>query len=172
MHSEKSARKRVDELLKGKENFMMLSRSLAKKAQERESITRQPKEKLSGIKATLTIKNYLGGYYFFTCDEVKIEKGIIYLIEGKHSARSFLPSLEDIKDGLIKMILFTNLKKVKIGNADYTPAPVLKLTSKMEVSRECLSKSQIETLRVLKKEAEENNFQVLINRIDLQEIEL
>ena len=172
MHSEKSVRKRVDELLKGKENFMTLSRDLAKKAQDRESITLQPKEKLSGIKATLTIKNYLGGYYFFTCDEVNIEKGIIYLIEGKHSKQSFVPSLEDIKDGLVKMILFTNLKEVKIGNANYTPAPLLKLTSDMKFSRAGLSKSQINNLRILKKEAEENNFQVLINSTDLQEIEL
>jgi len=110
MHSKESARKRVDELLKGKEIFMTLSRNLARKAQNIESITVQPKERLSGIKATLTIKNYLGGYYFFTCDEINIEKESIYLIEGKHSKQSPVPSLEDIKDGLIKMILFTNLK--------------------------------------------------------------
>lgn len=97
MHSEESARKRIDELLKGKQVFMTLSRELAKKAQERESITIQPKERLSGIKATLTIKNYLGGYYFFTCDEVNIEKGTIYLIEAKHSKKSSIPSLEDIR---------------------------------------------------------------------------
>lgn len=172
MHSEKSARKRVDELLKGKENFMRLSRGLAEKAQDRESITLQPKEKLSGIKATLTIKNYLGGYYFLTCDEVNIENGIIYLIEGKHSKKSLVPSLADIKDGLVKMILFTNLKEVKIGNADYTPIPVLKLTSDMKFSGAGLSKSQIDNLRLLQKEAGENNFQVLINSTDLQKIEL
>lgn len=102
MHSEKSARKRVDELLKEKKVFMTLSRELAKKAQNRESKTIQPKERLTGTKATLTIKNYLGGYYFFTCDEVTIEKDIIYLVEGKHSQQRLIPSLEDLKDGLIK----------------------------------------------------------------------
>ena len=172
MHSKKSAEKRIDELLKGKENFMMLSRSLAKKAQDRESITAQPKEKLSGVKATLTIKNYLGGYYFFTCDEVNIEGQSICLIEGKHSKQSFIPSLEDIKDGLLKMILFSNLKEVKIGNMDYTPVLLLKLTSDMKFLRESLSKSQRYTLLLLKKEAEENNFQVLINDTNLQEIKL
>ncbi|MGQ9848115.1 MAG: hypothetical protein ACUVQP_11545 [Bacteroidales bacterium] len=172
MHLKESATKRVDELLKGKENFMMLSRSLAKKAQDRESITVQPKEKLSGVKATLTIENYLGGCYFFTCDEVYIEDGSIFLIEGKHSKQSFIPSLEDIKDGLLKMILFTNLKEVKRGNVDYTPVPILKLTSDMEFSRESLSKSQRDTLLLLKKEAEENNFQVLVNDTNLQEIAL
>ena len=172
MHSKESARKRVNELLKGKENFMMLSRDLAKKAQDRESTTVQPKEKLSGIKATLTIKNYLGGYYFFTCDEVNIKKGTIYLIEGKHSKQSLVPSLEDIKDGLVKMLLFTNLKELKIANTNYTPIALLKLTSDMEFSKERLRKSQIDNLRLLKKEAEENSFQVLINNADLQEIDI
>lgn len=172
MHSKETARKRIDELLKGKENFMILSRDLAKKAQYRESITIQPKEKLSGIKATLTIKNYLGGYYFFTCDEVKIEKETIYLIEGKHSKQSVIPSLGDIKDGLVKMILFTNLKEVKIGNVGYTSIPVLKLTSDIKFSRGTLRKSQLNNLRLLKKEAKENNFQVLINNTDLQKIDI
>lgn len=172
MHSEESARKRVDELLKGKETFMRLSRELAEKAQYRESITIQPKEWLSGTKATLTIKNYLGGYYFFTCDEVHIEKGTIYLIESKHSKRSFLPSLEDIKDGLVKMILFANLKEVKVGTTEYISAPILKLTSNLRFSSNKLKKSQIGYLRLLKKEAEENNFQVLINNKNLEEISL
>lgn len=170
MHSKESARKRSDELLKGKDNFMMLSRDLAKKAQERESITVQPKEKLSGIKASLTIKNYLGGYYFFTCDEVKIDDGIIYLIEGKHSKQGVIPSLNDIKDGLVKMILFTNLREVKIGDVEYNPVPLLKLTSDIKFSRGALKKSQLDTLYLLKKEAKDNNFQVLINNINLREI--
>ncbi len=172
MHSEESARKRIDELLKGKEVFMTLSRKLAKKAQDRESITIQPKERLSGIKATLTIKNYLGGYYFFTCDEVSIEKRIIYLIEGKHSKQSAIPSLEDIKDGLVKMILFTNLKEVKIGTTEYTPVPILKLTTGLRFSGNRLRKSQIDVLRLLKKEAKENGFQVMINDTNLKAISL
>lgn len=172
MHSKESARKRVDELLKGKEIFMTLSRNLARKAQNIESITVQPKERLSGIKVTLTIKNYLGGYYFFTCDEINIKKESIYLIEGKHSKQSPIPSLEDIKDGLIKMILFTNLKEVKIGSTEYAPIPVLKLTSATKFSKEILRESQVNNLQVLKKEAKENGFQVLINDTDLLEIDL
>ncbi len=172
MHSKESARKRIDELLKGKENFMTLSRELAKKAQDRESITIQPKENLVGIKATLTIKNYLGGYYFFTCDEVNIEKETIYLIEGKHTKQSSIPSLEDIKDGLVKMILFTNLKEVKINVVDYTSISILKLTSDLKFSWKTLRKSQIEILHLLKKESEENEFHVLINNTYLQEIDI
>lgn len=172
MHSRESARERITELLKGKENFMTLSRDLAKKAQERESQTNQPKEKLSGIKATLTIKNYIGGYYFFTCDEVNIERGVIQLIEGKHSKQSVIPSLEDIKDGLVKMILFTNLTEVKIGDVKYKPVSILKLTSDRKFSMASLSKSRVNDLRLLKREAIENNFKVLVNDYDLQEIDI
>ncbi len=172
MHSEESARKRINDLLKGKDAFMTLSRELAKKAQIRESMTIQPKERLSGIKATLTVKNYLGGYYFFTCDEVNIKKRTIYLIEGKHSKKSTIPSLNNIKDGLLKMILFTNLKEVKIGATEYTPVPILKLTTDIVFSRDKLRRSQIEVLRLLKKEAEENGFQVLINDTNLEKIRL
>ncbi len=172
MHSKKFAERRIKEINKDKETFMQISRELAKKAQDRESVTKQPKERLSGLKATLTIKNYLGGYYFFTCDEVNIEKNTVYLIEGKHSKQSFIPSLEDIKDGLVKMILFTNLKEVKIGDLEYNPIPVLKLTSNMEFSINNLKKSQIDYLRELKREAKENSFRVVVNDRDLQEINI
>jgi len=65
MHSRELAEKRINKIIENKDSFMQFSRELAKKAQIRESITNQPKEKLLGLKATLTIKNYLGGYYFF-----------------------------------------------------------------------------------------------------------
>jgi len=172
MHSTEFAEKRINEIIKGKETFMSLSRELAKKAQNRESITKQPKEKLSGLKATLTIKNYLGGHYFFTCDEIIIEKESIYLIEGKHSKKSLIPSLEDIKDGLLKMILFTNLKEVKIGEKEYNPIAVLKLTSDIIFQKDRLKISQIETLKRLKVEAKDNNFIVEFNNKNLMEMML
>jgi len=172
MHSKGSAEKRVNKLLQGKEYFMTLSRDLAKKAQKRESMTIQPKEKLSGKKATLTIKNYLGGYYFFTCDEVITEKDTIYLIEGKHSEQNLIPSLEDIKDGLLKMILFTNLKEVKTAEKKYNSVAVLKLTSALRFKKEELRKSCLRLLKLLKEEAKKNCFQVILNDIDLREIEL
>ena len=51
-----------------------------------------------------------------TSDEVEIKDDNVFIIEGKHSSVVF-PSIADIKDGLIKMILFTNLEDVVIGNA-------------------------------------------------------
>lgn len=163
MHSFTSAHSRIQELLKGKDNFMNLSRNLAQKAQAREKTTIQPKEQLDGTKTTLTIKNYLGGYYYFTCDEAKVLKNSICLIEGKHSRGSVLPSTEDIKDGLIKMILFSNLKEVKINDKEYIPLPILKLTSDIGFSIDKLSSSKIALLKLLLKESSVNKFEVLIN---------
>jgi hypothetical protein len=172
MHSKYTAEKRINQLIKGKETFMQLSRELAKKAQNRESLTVQPKEKLKGMKATLTIKNYLGGYYFFTCDEVEIKNEMIYLIEGKHTKQNLIPSLEDIKDGLLKMILFTNLKEVTVNRKEYKPIAILKLTSNIRLQKEKLKSSQLEILRLLKIEANENNFGVRVDDKDLMAIRL
>ncbi len=164
MHSKISAQKRIDELKKGKAVFMDLSRDLAKKAQKRETITTQPKERLDGTKATLTIKNYLGGYYFFTSDEVDIDKSNIYLIEGKHTKTNKLPSLEDIKDGLLKMILFTNLKDIKVNGQNYNHISILKLTTGTAFKIKFLSTSQVGMLNLLKQEARVNGFKILINK--------
>lgn len=115
----------LDELIKyaeTPEKFIEFSRGKSVRAQNRESNTLQPKEALSSdTKGKITITNALFGKYFFTVDETKIEPQTIYLIEAKHSRRALLPNSGDIKDGLIKMMLYTNLKNVKVGAkaADY-----------------------------------------------------
>ncbi len=162
MHSRQSAEKRIDELLKGKEEFMNLSRVLAEKAQRRERLTVQPKENLSGTKAIITIQNYLGGLYYFTADEVEVRGNNVFLIEGKHSKTNSLPSLEDIKDGLLKMILFTNLEDVKADGEKYKPIAVLKLTVENHFNENQLSSSQREILKLLRVEAKVNNFQIML----------
>jgi len=162
MHFRKSAEERINELLKGKEKFMNLSRSLAEKAQRRESLTVQPKENLSGTKAIITIQNYLGGLYYFTVDEIEINGDEIFLIEGKHSKTKGLPSLEDIKDGLLKMILFTNLSSLETDGKDYKPLAALKLTVEGGFEESNLSLSQKEVLNLLRKEAEVNNFRLIL----------
>ena len=164
MHSEESAKKRVDELSKGKMAFMNLSRNLAKLAQKRESKTIQPKEKLDGVKGTVTIVNYLGGNYYFTADEVELHGKDIYLIDAKHTKTNNLPSLLDIKDGLLKMILFTNLEDVIIGSRKLNSIPILKLTTGGGFIPEKISKLQREVLETLKKEAKINEFRVLLNK--------
>jgi len=162
MHSKTSAEKRIEKLLEGKKEFMKLSRELAEKAQKRESLTIQPKEQLSGIKGIITIKNYLGGCYYFTADEVEVKKENVYLIEGKHSRTNSLPSLEDIKDGLLKMLLFTNLENVKMDDKNYNPIPVLKLTIEKRFNKNKLNETQKRDLVLLQKEAKLNGFEVRI----------
>jgi len=161
MHSWESADRRIKQILKSKETFMKLSRQLAEKAQKRERVTKQPKEHLTGIKATLTIKNYLGGFYYLTCDEVEIHGNDLYLIEGKHSKERGLPSIEDIKDGLLRMILFTNLENVQIEGKNYNPVPILKLTTAKDFY--ATRSENLELINLLKTEAKTNRFRLLIN---------
>jgi len=164
MHSREYAEKRIKKILEGKEIFMNLSRDLAHRAQIRESMTIQPKEDIAtGIKAALTIKNYLGGYYYFTSDEVKIQDNNIFLIEAKHTKKNKLPSVGDIKDGLLKMILFTNLEDVKIDGNTYIPIPVLKLTTGKDFIFDELNKQQKKLFEMLKEEARLNGFKILLN---------
>ncbi|MFN3598714.1 MAG: hypothetical protein ACK4VK_03125 [Aquificaceae bacterium] len=94
-------------------------------------------------------------------------KRLIYLAENKHSANSVIPSLEDIKDGLIKMVLFSNLKRIMVDGMEYKPLPVLKLTSNREIG---LDNLRMEYLSKLKREAEENGFIVLFNGKNLREL--
>ncbi len=112
------------------QKFLEFSRAKSQKAQAREFVTEQPKEALaSDTKAKVTINNALFGKYFFTCDETKLESNTIYLIEAKHSQRSKFPSKNDIKDGLIKMMLYTNLTGVKVGAKPYNLKVQIRLTS-------------------------------------------
>jgi hypothetical protein len=111
-------------------DFMEFSRDKAQKAQSREMQTTQPKENLStNTKAKITITNYLGGQYFFTVDEVFIDNDTVYLIESKHSKQNILPSKGDIKDGLLKMILYSNLCEVEVNGKKMKSKAVLNLTS-------------------------------------------
>jgi len=95
----------------------------------------------------------------------RIKNKSIHLIEGKHTKQSNFPSLGDIKDGLLKMILFTNLEDVKINNKNYTPIPTLKLTAEKEFELRNLNKSGGKILKLLQKEAEKNKFKIKVNKI-------
>lgn len=182
-HSAERIDKFAKQFVNGVNDFMETSRQKAKEAQNREMQTVQPKEALSTLtKATITIENYLGGKYYFTTDEIKIEKEKLYLIEAKHSRTSILPSKGDIKDGLLKMILYSNLKNVKINDQEYQAIPVLKLTStklsgkiqsnstkddiKSFFDKNNLNNRQIDMLENLFSEAEINNFLVIIEKAE------
>lgn len=109
--------------------FMEFSRQKSRKAQNREFVTLQPKESLSSdTKKRVTITDYLGGKYYFTCDETLVAGDKLYIIEDKHSKNGKMPAVSDIKDGLLKMMLYSNLKNVKIGGKSVAYEPVLRLT--------------------------------------------
>ncbi|WP_353684085.1 hypothetical protein V4D30_09445 [Thermodesulfovibrio sp. 3907-1M] len=169
LHSDEEVNKRINEILNEKNSFLNFSRNLAKCAQIRQTHTVQPKEKLSGKKASLTIKNYLGGCYFFTSDEVIIkEPDTAFLIESRHSKNSILPSMNDIEDGLIKMILYTNLKNLRINDKEYRNISMLKLTSEKSLEIDKIKNQNL--LNSLYEEAKKNNFFVRLNDRDLKEI--
>jgi hypothetical protein len=161
------------------EKFKQFSREKAEKAQAREVVTTQPKEALStSTKAKITITNYLGGEYHFTVDEIEIYKGTVSLIESKHSKNALLPSKSDIKDGLLKLILYCNLASLSVKRKKHTCLPVLKLTSTQVkgainssqkakditafVQANALNSTQTNLLKTLFAEAAKNKFIALI----------
>lgn len=176
----------LDELIKfaeTPEKFIEFSRRKAQDAQSREFLTDQPKEALSSdTKAKVTINNALFGRYFFTCDETLTEGENLYLIEAKHSARAKFPSRNDIKDGLVKMMIYTNLSKVKIGKMAFTPRVAMRLTSgklngsiksdaKAEMAEKFYSDNSFtlkdkEFFRKLFAEAQANRFTVILEHAE------
>ena len=160
MHNIDKAYERINQIMIDRKNFMDFSRQLAGNAQDREIKTMQPKEQImEGYKAKIIIKNYLGGEYHFTVDEAYISNGYIYLIEAKNTNKNALPSCSDIKDGLLKMILYTNLSNVYVDDIEYIKKPVLKLTG----INSGLTLSEQSLLNKLKKEAIDNGFRILLN---------
>ncbi len=114
LHDSDSARKKAKEIYNDLRKFQQYSRSQSQKAQKREVLTIQPKEKITGNKAMIDIENYLGGLYHLTIDEayVNLGKKAACIIEAKNSKSDSLPKEEDIKDGLLKMMIFTNLDEL------------------------------------------------------------
>jgi hypothetical protein len=176
----------LDELIKyaeTPEKFIEFSRLKAQTAQNREFETLQPKEALSSdTKAKVTINNALFGKYFFTCDETKIEGKTLYLIEAKHSQRAKFPSKNDIKDGLLKLMVYTNLTNVKVGKLPFKLRVMIRLTSnqlkgsinsdaKPEDLEKYFSDSNFalkdrEFFKKLFQEAQENKFTIILEHAE------
>jgi VWFA-related protein len=130
LHDEKGIDNFVARISKSLDDFRTISRQKSQKAQGREFVTIQPKEALStDSKGRVTITDKNGGLYFFTCDETRIEGKTLTLTEAKHSSRAKIPSASDIKDGLLKMMLYTNLKNVKVGRENVKLKVAIRLTS-------------------------------------------
>lgn len=188
MHSEESFLRRINAIKQSSEKFRELSRQLAAEAQHRETLTDQPKEKVTGEKATVTLKNLLGGEYYFTVDEFFVLDGRVFLVEKKHSAKSKFPSANDIKDAFIKLALFSNINKLTLNEKEMPHFSAVGLTSntiqgvfhsKMEEEQiakffndnEATEKEQI-LLRNIVAESQGNNFGVFaINADDVDSLQ-
>lgn len=155
------------------------SRYKAKSAQNREVLTLHNKESVGiGEKTKIEIENYLGGYYYFTIDDVLDKNNILYLIESKHSKNSILPSNDDIKDGLLKLMLYNNLCEIRDLKTKRDFKIVLRLTSNTLKSNvdlpnnnlesfmksNKLNKKQIEIIYKLNSECERNKFYIWIQK--------
>jgi hypothetical protein len=113
------------------EQFKNISLHGSQKASLREIQTSHRYEYLAvGKKATFQIKNYLGGIYYLTADEVLLENNCYIIQESKNATAGFLPGLPDIKDGLFKLILFSNLDNLLLESKSVNFSSRLKLTGK------------------------------------------
>ena len=99
-------------------------------AAHRESLTTHILESLAeNTKGVFRISNYLGGQYHLTADEVYWESNQLIVQESKNNSKGKLPSENDIKDGLFKLILFANMERVTIdGRTNIQFVTRLKLT--------------------------------------------
>lgn len=129
LHAVNELERRIESMLDDVMNYRSYSRAQAKSAQFRESQTTHARERLTGGKSVITIKNFIGGYYYWTVDEARIAGDDLLLVEKKNSKDKLLPSLNDVKDAFLRMVLFTNLSKVIVEGKEYRPYPVVGLTS-------------------------------------------
>ncbi|MCX7925518.1 MAG: hypothetical protein N2554_06890 [Fimbriimonadales bacterium] len=101
------------------QKYAEYSLSASLRAAQRETETQHVLERTQGqsAKGLFEIRNYLGGVYYLTADELIFERRDFVIIqESKNSTRHELPSLNDIKDGLFKLLLYSQLQEVRQGN--------------------------------------------------------
>lgn len=104
-------------------------------AARREILVTHKREMLSeGDKGYIRLKNYVGGIYHLTVDEVIFAGDKVVLQESKNTTRHRLPTLNDIKDGLLKLILFSNIDELVLNGKRIDAVVRLKLTGNVEGS--------------------------------------
>ncbi len=164
------------------EKFAFETLDRSKSAANRETLVNHVNECLTsgGEKLVFEIKNKLGGSYFLTADESIIDnkKKELIIQESKNATSSKLPKIADIKDGLFKIMLFSQIKSISINDVKYSYKVSLKLTGKISsklqlpkakskinsfVEKERLTKSEAKILYMLNEEAVENDYQISIS---------
>lgn len=182
IHNQASAIRTLEKIKLQYAHFKDASLLGSQRASRRESVTTHAYEYLEdGAKATLDIRNYLGGVYHLTADRLFEDAGRFVIEESKHTTRGSLPSIEDIKDGLFKLILYSNLDRLEVEDREVFFIARLKLTgtkligsillptdernleSFIALNRNALSSRAKEVIRLLQSEASGNDkLEVLI----------
>lgn len=85
-----------------------------------------------GQKAYFHLHNYLGGEYHLTADEVFFDGDILIIQESKNAPNKKLPSINDIQDGLFKLMLFANISELKMANRTIPFQVRLKLMGQLQ----------------------------------------
>ncbi len=129
MHPHRSLRTYAANLQEDLQQFWIRSLRASRGAALRESRTLHTLEYLgAGFKGVFEIENYLGGTYHLTADEILTEDGITVIQESKNASRHPLPSVSDIRDGLFKLILFSNIDRLETEAGEFLFKTRLKLT--------------------------------------------
>jgi hypothetical protein len=101
----------------------------SKGAAQRETVVQHLLEFLQdGDKAYISLTNYLGGEYHLTVDEVFAEGTKLVIQESKNTTRAKFPGPNDIKDGLLKLILYSNIDELYADGTQVDFTTQLKLT--------------------------------------------
>lgn len=112
--------------------FRRLSLQASADAAQRELTTTHKLEVLGdGEKSALVIEDSLGGLYYWTADEVFYEGGRLVLQEAKNTIRHPFPATPDIKDALLKLILYSNFAELRAGGESVPFVARLKLTGRL-----------------------------------------
>jgi hypothetical protein len=177
MHNRERQEEYLAVIMRDFHKFRDISLRGSRGASIRETQTKHYFEYLSdGVKASFEIENYLGGTYYLTADEViRDDTENLYIIqESKNASKGFLPSLSDIKDGLFKLILYSNLDVLELDSVSVNFRSRLKLTGKevkgmlslpcdehsltqfLEANRGRCSRQESETIRKLNLETSNN----------------
>lgn len=114
VHSRTTQERYLDTVIASYDQFRDISLRGSAGAAMRESATLHEAEFVpdSG-KPVFAIENYLGGVYHLTADGVVYEDGVYVIQESKNSKSKGIPKMPDIKDGLFKLILFSNIDQLK-----------------------------------------------------------
>jgi hypothetical protein len=121
---------RLSSYLKNLETYQQTSLSASRRAAHRETSVSHALETVDASqKYVLEIENYLGGVYSLSPDGIALE-GITWIIlESKNTSKGKLPQVSDIKDGLFKLILFSNLDRLECNGIDVPFTTRLQLTA-------------------------------------------